>query len=257
MSAEVTAAEPSAVGQFCGLPSRELLSALTATQLLDRFLQRHLYNALLESQAHALPQPAEPCSNPSLSPSASDGVEGFGSWEEFSRWCHLLDVDSDALRQFGPQLEAISEAIWGPLVPSHFLKHRGDYDRVVLNVVRISDPDLATELFFQLDEGERSFSDLVNHYGQPQDRQTEGRIGPILVRQLNPLLERVVRRYSPGELIPPLDINGHVHLMRIESLEPARLEPQLHRQIVQQLRHEWLKGQLQLLRARLQEVVAE
>lgn len=255
MNAELLPSHLSQLGQHCPLPSRELLVALTETQLLDRYLQRHLYNALVASQAAALEDGAEP--TPAETPSPAGPVEGFGSWAEFASWCDLLEVDSRRLIQFGEELDSVSETIWGAMVPSHFLKHRSDYDQVVLDVVRISDPDLATELFFQLDEGERSFPELVSHYGQPQDRQTNGRIGPILVRQLNPLLERVVRRYSPGELIPPLDVNGRVHLMRIESLEPARLEPQLHRQIVQQLRHDWLEAQLRLLRQRLQEALAE
>lgn len=245
MSAEVLPALLTSIGQTCPLPNRELLAGVTATVLLDRYLQRHLYNCLLAAYTIS--------SQPDVSQAGEGEIEGFSSWAEFSSWCKALDVDSESIRDFGPRLEAVSEEIWGAMVASHFLKHRADYDSVVLNVVRISDPDLATELYFQLSEGERDFQDLVNHYGQPQDRAQRGRIGPILVRQLNPLLERVVRRYSPNELIPPLDINGHVHLMRIESLEPARLDRQLHRQIVQQLRHEWLQNQLAALHQRLKD----
>jgi parvulin-like peptidyl-prolyl isomerase len=247
MSTEVLSAQLVNLGQSCSLPTRELLAGLTETELLDRYLQRHLYNALLDACSPSVPELSEEPDR--------RAVDGFSSWDEFSRWCESMELNSQSIWQFGPRLDALSEEIWGPMVASHFLNHRADYDSVVLNVVRITDPDLATELYFQLEEGQQDFSGLANHYGQAQDRAQGGRIGPVLVRQLNPLLERVVRRYNPLELIPPLDVNGNVHLMRIESLEPARLDEQLHRQIVQQLRHEWLQSQLELLRQRLKEWV--
>lgn len=245
MSTDVLQAQLANLGQTCSLPTRELLAGLTETALLDRYLQRYLYNALVASCSDICPAPSD---EPD-----PDAVDGFSSWDEFNLWCESLEVSSKSIWHFGQRLDALSEEIWGPMVASHFLKYRSDYDSVVLNVVRVTDPDLATELYFQLEEGESDFSDLASHYGQPQDQAQRGRIGPVLVRQLNPLLERVVRRYSPLELIPPLDINGNVHLMRIESLEPARLDQQLHRQIVQQLRHEWLQSQLEFLRQRLKE----
>ena len=60
-----------------------------------------------------------------------------------------------------------------------------------------------------------------------------------------------MRRYRPRVLIPPLDVNGRVHLMRLESLQPAQLDAALREQLLLRLRGQWLSGQLLRLRLRL------
>jgi hypothetical protein len=49
-------------------------------------------------------------------------------------------------------------------------------------------------------------------------------------------------------LIPPLDISGRVHLMRVESLQPAQLDGPLQDQLLTRLRNRWLNQQLVRLR---------
>ena len=69
--------------------------------------------------------------------------------------------------------------------------------------------------------------------------------------QLHPVLARVAERYGPGVLIPPLDLNGRVHLLRVEALQKASLDGTMRQRLLLELRQQWLDQQLQGLLERL------
>ena len=76
-------------------------------------------------------------------------------------------------------------------------------------------------------------------------------VGPVSFAQLHPLLARASERYSPGALIPPLEINGLVHLLRVEVLSKASLDEPMRQRMLIELRQQWLDEQLQLALDRL------
>lgn len=247
------------LGADLPLPDPELLANLAATELLDAYLQRRLLEALVAIH------PAAGAANDAAPEESELGPEeallaygrrrGLADLEALDAWRRSRGLDLDQLErlvQFDASLAATTQALWNSQVTSLFLQERLSYDQVVMSVVRLDDPDLATELFFQLQEGELSFPSLVENYSQGKDRTNRGVIGPIRLKQLHPLLAKVVRRYAPGELIPPHDINGTVHLMRVESLESAQLDEPLRQQLLGQLRGQWLARQLATLHKRLQ-----
>lgn len=50
---------------------------------------------------------------------------------------------------------------------------------------------------------------------------------------------------------PPLDLDGMVHLIRVESIRKAQLDEVMRSLLLQELRNEWLEEQLLQLRARI------
>lgn len=249
-------AEIEALSDSLPLPDRGLLCTLVRSELLDAYLQRQLQEALC---AAVLGARIEPLADPAAELLAYGRRHSLETLETVDAWraaCGLSLEDLEQLVAFEQRLQQATETLWSPAVASLFLQHRADFDQVVMSIVRIDDPDLATELFFQLQEGSLSFPELVENYAQGQDRTNRGVIGPIRVQQLNPLLSRVVRRYRPGVLIPPLDVNGRVHLMRIESLQPAQLDGAVREHLLMRLRSQWLSAQLLRIRLRLLQAAA-
>ncbi|MCP9917489.1 peptidylprolyl isomerase [Cyanobium sp. ATX 6F1] len=235
------------------LPNADLIRSLAAAELLEAYLQRQMLEALCDQLGGPDSDRAD---DPSEALLAYGKRQGLASLEELDDWRQSRGLGLDQLERlvgFEARLQRASETLWASEVASLFLQHRADFDQVVMSVVRIDDADLATELFFQMQEGELSFPELVENYAQGLDRTNRGIIGPIRVQQLNPLLAKVVRRYKPGVLIPPLDVNGRVHLMRVESLQPAQLDGPLQDQLLIRLRSQWLSQQLLRLRQRLLE----
>ncbi|MCX5968315.1 MAG: peptidylprolyl isomerase [Cyanobacteria bacterium] len=248
------------LGTDLPLPDPQLLTNLAATELLDAYLQRRLLEALVAIHGAAVEASGDKDTEPELGSEevlmAYGRRRGLADLEALDAWRRSLGLDLDQLErlvQFDADLAATTEELWNSQVTSLFIQERLSYDQVVMSMVRLDDPDLATELFFQLQEGELSFPSLVENYSKGNDRTNRGVIGPIRLKQLNPLLAKVVRRYAPGELIPPHDINGTVHLMRVESLESAQLDEPLRQQLLGQLRSQWLMRQLATLHRRLQD----
>jgi parvulin-like peptidyl-prolyl isomerase len=174
--------------------------------------------------------------------------------DHLDRWCqrHAITLASlEAVASFQDRLQAATETIWGDEVPGRFLERRSTLDQVTLTVLRFEDADLAQELYFQLLDGETSFAQLIERYGSQPDQPPRALVGPVGFDQLHPLLARAAERYGPGVLIPPLDLNGRVHLLRVEALNKARLDATMRQRLLLELRQQWLDHQLQRLLERL------
>ena len=250
------------LGATLPLPDQQSVRLLARHELLSAWCQRRLLEELagVELPPEAEADPALPAVvDPNAQLLAYAGRCGLDSLDDLEIWRRarsLSLVELEQLVTFENGLARASHWIWGQELPGLFLQRRGDFDQVVLTMVRLRDPDLATELFFQLQEGESTFHELVERHADEADRLRRGVVGPVPVNRLNPLLMRVVRRYQPGELIPPLDINGVVHLIRVDSLQAARMDDQVRGQLLDECRNRWQREQLLLLRDRLMQLAA-
>ena len=250
------------LGATLPLPDQQSVRLLARHELLSPWCQRRLLEELAGVEL-----PPEAGDDPSLPPLEDNHTQllayarrcGLDSLDDLETWRRargLSLVELEQLVAFENGLARASHWIWSQELPGLFLQRRGDFDQVVLTMVRVRDPDLATELFFQLQEGECTFHELVERHADEADRLRRGVVGPVPVNRLNPLLMRVVRRYQPGELIPPLDVNGVVHLIRVDSLQAGRLDEQVRGQLLDECRNRWQREQLLLLRDRLMQLAA-
>jgi parvulin-like peptidyl-prolyl isomerase len=235
------------VGKVIPLPQGDQLQQLFGCELLMPFLQRCVLEALAD-QGAAGSVPTEQHLNRLAH---HVGLEGL---DDLDRWCEHHSVSLSTLHtlaSFPERLQAATEAIWGDDVPSRFLERRSQLDQAVLSLLRFDDADLAQELYFQMLDGETVFPQLIDRYGNRPGQPARGLVGPVSLESLHPLLARVAERYEPGALIPPLDINGSVHLIRVEQLQKATLNDAMRQRLLLELRQQWMDEQLSLLLGRL------
>jgi len=228
------------------LPDLSLLTPLAKAELLWPYLRRLLLDRLC--------QEAEQLASDSDSLQRLTGRLGLQDLDHLDRWRLALGLglqDVEAQASFDFCLNEATEKIWGAEVPSRFLEQRSRYDQVVLSLLRFDDADLAQELYFQVREGESSFGDLIDTYAGDNPQLVRGQMGPVALQRLHPLLARVVERYEEGDVVPPLDLEGTVHLIRVESVRKAQLDEAMRSQLLQELRLEWLDGQLLRLQSRI------
>ena len=146
-------------------------------------------------------------------------------------------------------LPALRSAWFAAEATSLFLQRRAQLDRVVVSTLRLSDPELAQELFFSLQAAEVDFPQIA-HLSEGQERLLGGRLGPIALGQLQPLVATQLRQASPGELLPPLELeNGQILLMRLELLLPASQTSTIQEQLEQELFDNWLAAERQRLQS--------
>ena len=89
------------------------------------------------------------------------------------------------------------------------------------------------ELWIRLEEGEATFSDLVEDYGEGPEAKCKGLIGPIPVGQIQPPeLVNLLRSLKVGEIHPPIHLGEWHVLLRLESLQPARLDDDMKKHLL-------------------------
>lgn len=233
------------------LPPAEILNDLFRSELLLPWLRRQLLETLAN---HAPSDPSAAAASTEDQLTQIAGSLGLTSLEDLDHWCQSKAIPLTTLQavsSFHPRLQAATESIWGQAVAGRFLERRSRLDQVTLSVLRFDDADLAQELYFQLVEGETTFPTLIECYSHQSGQPPRGLIGPVSLEQLHPLLARVAERYEPGEIIPPLDLNGQVHLLRVEAINKASLDEEMRQRMLVELRQQWLEEQLRKALERL------
>lgn len=235
-----------ALGETLPLPTGVELQLLLRHELLPHWLQRRLLEGLADQAPAAAPSSEE------LDALAQRlGLEDVAQLDGWRRAQGLELADLERLATFPARLQGATEAIWLADVPGRFLERRSSFDQATLSVVRFADADLAQELYFQLLEGELQFAEVLERYGQDPAQPPRCLVGPMPLEKLHPLLARVAERYTPGELIPPLQLNDSVHLLRVERLEKASLDEAMRQRLLVEFRQQWLHDQLQAVQRRL------
>jgi hypothetical protein len=142
-------------------------------------------------------------------------------------------------------LELFKEQRFMPLVGSTFLKLKAGLDRVLFSMLRDRDHELTRELFFRLESGEESFESLAARYAEGRESGSGGRLGPMEMKQLHPALARVLSTAQPGVVNLPVVIDGFGVITLLHEKIAAQLDESMKQHLVNQLFHEWVKGEVQ------------
>jgi parvulin-like peptidyl-prolyl isomerase len=170
--------------------------------------------------------------------------------EQFQAWLDRNRTDRDQIEAMitrNLKLEKFKQERWGHQLESYFLKRKRFLDRVIYSLIRVDSPTIARELYFRLQAGEASFSDLAKRYSKGHESQTNGVLGPVEMNQPHPALAEILATHAPGELIPPIHIEDWVILARVEQFFPAQLDDAMRQRLLHELFEEWLDTQLATL----------
>lgn len=136
-----------------------------------------------------------------------------------------LDLDEAIWQVSLPQrLRRHSQQVYGPKAEARFLDRKADLDAVVYSILRVKDLGLANELFLKISGAEASFGDLATKFSEGHEKDTRGIIGPAPMVKAHPILRDLLRTAVPGEVKPPIQIEGWFLVVRLESRLPAVLD---------------------------------
>lgn len=155
---------------------------------------------------------------------------------------HLESLATRSLR-----IEKFKQKTWGDKLESYFLKRKGQLDRVVYSLLRVKDQGLANELYFRIQEGEQTFTELAFRYSEEPEAKTGGLIGPVELGTLHPNLAQLLRVSQPGELWAPLAFGESQVIVRLEKLIPAQLNEAICQRLLRENFEAWFQEQLSQL----------
>jgi parvulin-like peptidyl-prolyl isomerase len=139
-----------------------------------------------------------------------------------------------------------------PKLPEFFINKKLFLDRIILSRLVVDQRELAEELKCQVLEQEASFAELVQAYSIAGDRSAGGNLGAVSRGELPDGLRAIIDSAKPGDVVGPLEINGHWHLFQIQQVIPASLSDEtLKQSLRQELFEEWIAEKIKSKRVQL------
>jgi parvulin-like peptidyl-prolyl isomerase len=114
-------------------------------------------------------------------------------------------------------------------------------------MLRVTDIDIAEELYFRLRTQEATFAELASSYSQGMEAHTKGISGPIELGKIEPALANLLVTSSPGQVLPPIRISDWWVVVQLETILPVQLTEHLRQQLLQELFNQWVDSTVQKL----------
>lgn len=143
------------------------------------------------------------------------------------------------------KIQKFKQLQWQHKLESYFLQRKNQLDQVIYSLIRIQDVGMADELYFRLQEGEQTFAELAAIYSQGSEAQTGGVVGPVEIGCYHPSFAHILSSNPPGQLMPPIQLEEWVAILRIEQYIPAQLDEAMRQRLLDELFENWLQTQLE------------
>ena len=109
----------------------------------------------------------------------------------------------------------------------------------------LKDPLLARELVFQLLANETTFEELAEKHSLGAEKYSKGIVGPVPLTKSHPTVSQLLRSATPGVVLGPFQVGELSIILRLETLQEARLNAQIEQEMTQELFNEWLSEESQ------------
>ena len=142
------------------------------------------------------------------------------------------------------------EERWGPRANSLYLKHKDRYDIVTYRRLQSGNADVMQEVFFRLKDREDSWETMARQFpGAKPD--SDARVGPIAVTQLEPAILEAIRRSTPGAVLRPIHVQDQVIVVQLEKFEASTFNDELRTRILREEFEEWLRDECSKMMSKL------
>lgn len=141
------------------------------------------------------------------------------------------------------KLEYFKLGNWDSKLESYFLQRKAKLDRVIYSLIRVKDIGIAQELYFRIQEGEQSFSQLASEYSLGSEAETGGLLGPMELSVPHPDLAKMLAASQPGKLLPPTRLGEWIVIVRLEKFMKSQLNESMRQRLLNELFENWIQTQ--------------
>ena len=113
---------------------------------------------------------------------------------------------------------------WGHRVDSLYLQKKNQLDRASCRIIRISNKDLASELYHRVKADESSFEEIARLYGEGPERMQGGLIPMQTMLSMPFGLAPLLERLRPGEISTPLRLGKIFCMVELLKLTESKLD---------------------------------
>ena len=170
-----------------------------------------------------------------------DSPESIETWLRLN---HLASSEMEAIALRPVRLKKFKAATWGSKLKSYFLKRKASLDRVVYSLIRTQDRGLAQELYYRLQDNERSFEELAHQFSEGDEKHTGGRIGPVPLSQPHPAIRHLLTVSQSGQFWSPRCIDEWTVIVRLDRLVPVQLNAAVEQYLLDELFEAWMQAEV-------------
>jgi parvulin-like peptidyl-prolyl isomerase len=170
----------------------------------------------------------------------------LAEWLQHKGWNH---VDLRYFATKGRRLQLFKQRMFADEIELRFLERKLQLDQVTYSLIRVKEGALAQELFHRLHDDGEDFAALAAQFSQGPERETGGRVGPVPLAQAHEVVANQLRISEPGQLWPPIYLVNIWLILRLDHLQPARLDDDVRQAMVNDLFDEWLERRVAQLLA--------
>lgn len=135
----------------------------------------------------------------------------------------------------------LREALTENRIEQTFAEQRLSFDAAAVSRIVLSEEGIARELRAQIVEDGSDFHALAREFSiDDATRLAGGYAGPMRRSEMEAAIESAVFGAQAGKVVGPLKTDDGWHLIKIESLHPARLDDALRETIKSQIFDDWL-----------------
>ncbi|MDZ8106224.1 MAG: peptidylprolyl isomerase [Nostoc sp. DedQUE12a] len=170
-------------------------------------------------------------------------------WNSTNTWSwlqkHCLSLDEfEELVHIRVLSSKLAQHLFAHKVEPFFVENQLNYAQIVMYEVVFDDEDLATELFYAIQEGEMNFHEVAHQYIQDIElRRSGGYRGKLSRLNLKPEISTAVFAATPPQLLAPIVTSKGIHLIFVEEIIQPKLTQLLRQKILSDLFLEWLNKQ--------------
>lgn len=220
---------------------------MSKSQILIEKLEAWGFSSLIKREQirdHLLArQPDLDAAQKDLALSLYLGDRKIGDEQSLKRWMASEGVSDVDLRLRAERLfrwQIYCESHFRSRISTLFLKRKADLDKAVYSLIWVKEEDLAQELFLRLVENESTFDQLICTLPDHPTQFPTGKLGPIPLGDLPPVLAELLRVSQPGQVWPPRQAEGGWVLLRLDELQPAVFNQGHRRALALELGDQWL-----------------
>lgn len=126
-------------------------------------------------------------------------------------------------------------------IPTYYLERKSMLDRVSYSLIRVTEEDLANELFLRIKEKESSFEEIAKDYSKGPEKINFGLVGPSPLGKAHPELSRLLQVSKIGQIWPPKKFESWWVIVKLNSLESIPLDETLFTQLALELGSNYLE----------------
>ena len=140
--------------------------------------------------------------------------------------------------------QKLSTHLFKDKVEPYFYEHQLDYAGAIIYEIVLDDEDEAIELFYEIQEGEISFSEAAQQYVQDRElRRKGGYRGKVNRSAMKPEVSAAVFAAASSQILKPIVTADGIYLVLVEEIVKPELDQKLQQKIMLDLFTEWLKHQ--------------